>query len=209
MQAIPATMQRSWMPLCWLGAALLLFALQLATGTEPLFAGLVFLFAVLSYHAVRAAGGLTTLMGACVAFMAGQNVLVSQIAKVAMGQAADHPLLCPLVTICLYDMAMAGIWLAAVLSARWAARRKPLLTGRNRCAAADVAGLHQCGPCRGAGPHTGEENECGHRPSPGRRHLRPVEPDLLPDAARRRFGDGLRHPGLERGAGASAPSMPP
>lgn len=128
-QARPATTQRSWMPLCWLGAALLLFVLQLMEGTDPLFAGLVFLFVFLSYRAVRAAGGLTTLMGACVAFMAGQNVLISQVAKVAMGQAADHPLLCPLVTICLYDMAMAGIWLAAVISARWAGRRKPLFSG--------------------------------------------------------------------------------
>lgn len=122
----PAITRRNWKPLYWLGTALLLVVLELVNGTEPVFAGLVFLFAFLSYHAVRAAGGLTTLMGACIAFMAGQNVLVSQVAKVALGQAADSLLMRPVETIGIYDLAMAGIWLAAAVSTRWAARRKPL-----------------------------------------------------------------------------------
>ena len=121
--------RRDWKPLYWLGAALLLLVLQLLNGTDPLFAGLVFLFAFLSYRAVQAVGGLATLMGACIAFMAGQNVLVSQVAKVALGQAADSFLIRPVTTICVYDLAMAGIWLAAAISTRWARRRKPWFTG--------------------------------------------------------------------------------
>ena len=123
-----ASARRNKRPLYWLGAALLLLVLQLLDGTEPLFAGLVFLFAFFSYQAVRAAGGLTTLMGACIAFMAGQNVIVSQVAKVALGQAADSFLIRPVTTICVYDLAMAGIWLAAAISTRWARRRKPWFT---------------------------------------------------------------------------------
>ena len=122
----PASMGRNWKPLYWLAAAFLLLVLELANGTEPVFAALVFVFAFLSYQAVRAAGGLTTLIGACIAFMAGQNVLVSQVAKVWLGQAADVPLMSPVVTISLYDLAMAGIWLAAAISTRWAARQRPL-----------------------------------------------------------------------------------
>ena len=117
---------RSWRSWGWLLAALLLLTLQLLSGTGPVYALLVFVFAVLTYQAIKAAGGLSTLVGLCIAAMAAQNVLISQVAKIAFWEPADAPLVRPLETMGLYDLAMAAIWLAAGISTRWAARRKPL-----------------------------------------------------------------------------------
>ena len=117
---------QNWRPLYWLAAAVLLFAFQLLSGTMPLFALLVFVFSVLTYFAVKAAGGLRSLMGLCVFVLAVQNVLFSQVAKVVFWQPAETPLMWPLETIGVYCLTMAGILLAGVLSIKLGfQRRKP------------------------------------------------------------------------------------
>jgi len=117
---------QNWRPLYWLAAAVLLFAFQLLSGTMPLFALLVFAFSVLTYFAVKAAGGLRSLMGLCVSLFAVQNVLFSQVAKVFFWQSADKPLMWPLETIGIYCLTMAGIALAGTLSIKLGfQRRKP------------------------------------------------------------------------------------
>ncbi len=116
----------NWRPLYWLAAAVLLFMLQLMSGTTQMFALLVFIFGVLSYFAVRFAGGLRSLMGLCVFILAVQNVLFAQVAKVFFWQPADKPLMWPLETIGIYCLTMAGIALAGALSIKLGfQRRKP------------------------------------------------------------------------------------
>ena len=120
---------QNWRPLYWLAAAVLLFAFQLLSGTMPLFALLVFVFSVLTYFSVKAAGGLRSLMGICVSLFAVQNVLFSQVAKVFFWQPADKPLMWPLETIGIYCLTMAGIALAGALSIKLGfQRRKPWFT---------------------------------------------------------------------------------
>ena len=121
-----ASAQHNWRPLYWLAAAVVLFAFQLLSGTMPLFALLVFVFGVLSYFAVRFAGGLRSLMGLCVFILAVQNVLFAQVAKVFFWQPADTPLMWPMETIGIYCLTMAGIALAGALSIKLGfQRRKP------------------------------------------------------------------------------------
>jgi len=123
-----AVSPRNLRPVYWLAAALILFAFQILSGTMPIFALLVFVFAILSYLGVRAAGGLQSLMGICVFIMAMQNVLISQAAKVFFWQPAEKPLIWPVETIGIYCLTMAGITLAGVLSQKLGfQRRKPLL----------------------------------------------------------------------------------
>lgn len=120
--------QGSRRPLYWLAAAILLFAFQILSGTLPLFAVLVFIFAILTYFAVRAAGGLESLMGISVFILAMQNVLVAQVVKVFLWQPAEKPLIWPIETLGIYCLAMAGIALAGVASRRLGfQRRKPWL----------------------------------------------------------------------------------
>ena len=108
----------SFRPVLWLAAAIVLFALQILSGTLPLFALLVFAFSVLTYLAVIEAGGLRSLMGICVFVLALQNVLVSQAAKVFLWQPAEKPLIWPLETLGIYCLTMAGIALAGANQAQ-------------------------------------------------------------------------------------------
>ena len=120
------TPQGNWRPVYWLAAAVLLFAFQLLSGTSPVFALLVFVFSVLTYFAVKAAGGLRSLMGICVFVLAVQNVLFAQVAKVFFWQPAEQPLMWPMETMGIYCLAMAGIALAGVISVKLGfQRRKP------------------------------------------------------------------------------------
>ena len=121
-----AVSPRSLRPVYWLAAAIFLFALQILSGTMPIFAVLVLVFSILTYFAVRAAGGLRSLMGICVFMLAVQNVLFAQVAKVFFWQPADTPLMWPLETIGIYCLTMTGIALAGGLSTKLGfQRRKP------------------------------------------------------------------------------------
>ena len=123
----PAPMRRDWKPLYWSLAITLLLVLQLWSGTDPAFALLVSVFCFLTYHTVKELGGPSTMTGFCVFYLVVQNVLVSQIAKVFFWDPADHKLLHPLVTMGVYDCALAGIYSAAVVARRMGTtRRRPL-----------------------------------------------------------------------------------
>ena len=121
--------RRNAKPLYWIMAILTLLTLQLCCGTYPLFAVLMALFCLLTYAAVMAAGGLMSLAGVAVFFLAAQNVLISQVAKIVFWQPADSHLLQPLVTMGVYDAGMFGIYMAAVLFRRSRlSRRAPLFS---------------------------------------------------------------------------------
>ena len=122
-------LRRNWKPSYWLGAALLLLVLQILSGTTPLFAGLVFLFALFTYLTIKTLGGLDTLTGILIAYLAAQHVLISQIAKVCFWQPADERLVHPLDAIGVYTVAMGAMWLAALVS-NWTGvgRRRALFT---------------------------------------------------------------------------------
>ena len=127
MRIAPALMRRDWKSFYWSLAIVLLLVLQLWSGTDPAFALLVALFCSLTYLAVKEAGGPATTTGFCIVYLAVQNVLVSQVAKVILWDPADHKLIHPLVTMGVYDCTLAGIYLAAVASRRLGTtRRRPL-----------------------------------------------------------------------------------
>lgn len=116
----------------WLSAALLLLTLQLATGTEPLYALMVFVFAILTYIAVKSVGGLYTVMGCAIFYLALQQVLISQAAKVYFRQPGDSLLLRPVETILVYNVAMAGMIAAGFCFTKMGfPKRKPLF--HNEC----------------------------------------------------------------------------
>lgn len=122
-----ALLRRNWIPLYWVAAILVLLTLQLWSGTLPVFAFLMALFCLLTYLAIKEAGGIATMTGFCVFYLAFQNVLISQIAKVVFWDPADHKLQQPVTTIEVYVCVMAGIYLAAVVARRMGTlRRQPL-----------------------------------------------------------------------------------
>ena len=126
--AVLIASRRNWRPLAWLGAALLLLALQILSGTGPLYAVLVFTLLFVSYFAVRWAGGLDSLFGLCIAYLLLQHVLICQIAKVFYWESADAPLHQPLITMGVYVVGMASLAVGALLARRITRRRKhPLL----------------------------------------------------------------------------------
>lgn len=107
-----------------------LFCAQIVTGTGPWFALGVSVFALLTIQALKAAGGFATLTGICIGFLACQNVLISQVAKVVLDQPADTPLFQPLATIGVYDLTMAGIWVGALTIRRLTFQAKRPLAPR-------------------------------------------------------------------------------
>ncbi|HEX4644790.1 MAG TPA: hypothetical protein VH598_04205, partial [Verrucomicrobiae bacterium] len=100
-----------------IGGALLLLFLQLVSGTLQVYAELIFLFIVLSGITVNLLGGLNSISGFCVAAMSLKIVVISQIAKVFLWQPADQRLETPLETAAVLLAGMAGMCLAAALTA--------------------------------------------------------------------------------------------
>ena len=114
----------NWKSFYWYSAMLLLLTLQLLSGTQIAFALLVSVFCLLTYLSVMACGGLGTLTGIAIFYMACQHILVSQMAKLYFWQPADTNLVRPLETLLVYDIGMFGLFLGCLLSGRVAARRK-------------------------------------------------------------------------------------
>lgn len=112
-----APASKSWVwPVVW---AVLLSTLalgQLMIGTDPAFTGLVVVFSAIWLVSVKLLGGPFTLMGACIGFAGLQHILISQFAKLFMGQRPDAPLQQPIVTMQVYVLGMLGILLAAILT---------------------------------------------------------------------------------------------
>ena len=123
----PVRIRRNYTLLYWMLGPLLLLSLQLLTGTDPLFAGLVLIFTVLFSLTLRLLNGIKTLTGCCVFFFGMQNIVVSQFAKVYFGEPAESRLVVPTITMAVYDLFMFGV-LCGVLTLRkpFFARRRPL-----------------------------------------------------------------------------------
>lgn len=107
------------------GATLLLLA-QLATGTDLLYAELVFLFMVLTGGAINQCGGLKQLSGFCIAIMAFKTVVLGQVAKVILGESGHSNLDHPCLTMTVFVLGMAGLWLAALCFSPFRPRRTVL-----------------------------------------------------------------------------------
>ena len=99
-----------------LAAMMVLFLLQLLTGTDLEFAELTFLAFFFSVLGVNFAGGLRTLAGWCVAVIALKMFLIPQIAKVCYREPCQSNLELPLVTMGVIAVSMVFICLAALVT---------------------------------------------------------------------------------------------
>lgn len=115
-----------------LGAALLLLVLQIASGTGPVYALLVFALMVVSYAAVSWAGGLETLFGIAIFYLLLQHVLISQVAKVFFWEPADYTLRRPVETMGVYVIGMASLALGVRLANVFRRRNGPLFLSETR-----------------------------------------------------------------------------
>lgn len=91
----------------------LLFTGQVATGTRPDFALLVSTFIIVGAWSIKILGGPFTLPGASVSVLMLQHVVISQVAKVFMNQSASDPLLNPMETMKVYNLAILAICAAS------------------------------------------------------------------------------------------------
>ncbi|NBV21214.1 MAG: hypothetical protein EBS05_04735 [Proteobacteria bacterium] len=110
-----------------LGYSLLILVLQVAGGTNLLFAELVFIFTMLLAFAVNTLGGLHTVSGFCVAILGLKTVVVSQAAKVCYWEPGHLELSEPVTTMLVLVCGLAGIVIAAWLTRPFDVKQ-PLLT---------------------------------------------------------------------------------
>ena len=100
------------LPTLAIGSSLLL-ALQLAAGTTPAFACLVFVFIWFTGLSFNELGGFQTVSGIAVSALALKTVIFAQFVKVALWQPADSNLIAPIETAEVMVVGMAGILVAA------------------------------------------------------------------------------------------------
>lgn len=120
---IPRFVRMDWT----LGLALVVLVLQVACGTTPLFAELVFIFTMLLAFTVNLLGGLHTVSGFCVAVFGLKTVVVSQFAKVCYWEPAQLELTEPVTSMLVLVCGLAGIAVAAWLTRPFTVKQ-PLLT---------------------------------------------------------------------------------
>jgi hypothetical protein len=104
-----------WRSLPWIAGGFLLLTLQLATGTDPTYALLIFAFVLLTGVTLAALDGVTTPVGCCVALLAFQHVLLCQTVKALYWQRPDTPLLRPVETATVYVIGMASLLAGALI----------------------------------------------------------------------------------------------
>ena len=121
--SIPRKVRMDWT----LGFALTLLALQLANGTTPLFAQLVFIFTMLCAYTINLAGGLNTVSGFCITIFGLKTVVVSQCAKACLWEPAQLELSEPVTSLLVLVLGLAGLTVAAWLTKPFTVRQ-PLLT---------------------------------------------------------------------------------
>lgn len=114
--------------LMWIGGTALLATLQFLSGTDPLFITFIGIFVLLTGMTIHALGGIHTLPGVCVAVLAAQHIIISQIGKILFWQPAQSNLHVPIITAAAYALAMFSM-LAGAYAARCFGygRGKPLL----------------------------------------------------------------------------------
>lgn len=100
----------------WVLLFLAIFALHIVSGTDAGFAALVLSFNLMGMAAVYAVGGLGTVLGASVGLLAFQHITFSTAMKAIFGQRPDTPLLEPMATLWVYNIGMAGVLLAALIT---------------------------------------------------------------------------------------------
>ncbi|MBU2464635.1 MAG: hypothetical protein KKG02_02735 [Candidatus Edwardsbacteria bacterium] len=105
---------------------LILFVLQLLTGTNLDFALLVMAFVIFTAAAVNSAGGPLTVSGFAIAMVGLKIVIISQWAKVFFGQPGDSYLDVPVLTIGVLTAGMISIWLAGLTAGPLIGRKKIL-----------------------------------------------------------------------------------
>lgn len=116
--------------------AVLLLLAQLLNGTGPVFAFFSSLAIVLSALAFNALGGLGSVSGAYVFFMALPTFVILVIVKVVSWEPSGKHFERPELTIAATAIGWAGIWMAAALSRRFASSRNIV-----RFTARDLEGL--------------------------------------------------------------------
>lgn len=109
-----------------LGASFAFLLLVLAGGATAMFALLAFIAVLSLGMAFVIQGGWRTLNGVCVAMLALKFLLVSQLAKVALGEPGDRNLEQPLVTMGVLAVGSAALLIAAGV-AQWVALRQPVM----------------------------------------------------------------------------------
>jgi len=105
--------------------ALTLMVVQLLMGTSPVFAIGVFYFIIVTSVSFNLAGGMNTFSGSFIAFMALETIIISQVAKLFYGQAADTNLMTPLTTIAVYDAGISCVLFAAFITSKYK-RKHPI-----------------------------------------------------------------------------------
>jgi hypothetical protein len=103
--------------------ALVLGAIQIAQGTEPLFSLGSFLFIIISAIAFNVAGGVTRPSGSYIFFFAVLAVILGLVWKAVLGERADSNLQQPLLTIWVYVCSMCSILAAAFISRKLTTKR--------------------------------------------------------------------------------------
>lgn len=95
-----------------------LLCVQVGMGTGIYFSTCVFLFILLCTYGFNISGGLFRSSGAYIFFLAVLGIVLSQVMKIVLGEAADTNLHEPDRTITVYLVGAAGMTLAAVLNRR-------------------------------------------------------------------------------------------
>ena len=108
------------------GGPLILLAAECLTGTDHLFAELIFVFLLLAGLTVHALGGLQSVAGVAVAVLTVRCVLFSQVVKIILCQPAELNLERPHATAGVMALGMAALLIAALL-VRLIPSGKPLL----------------------------------------------------------------------------------
>jgi hypothetical protein len=108
--------------------ALLLCAIQLVQGTNPLFSLGCFAYILVANIAFNVAGGFTHTSGAFIFFNSVLGVVIGLCVKIYLGEAADSNLLSPLFTIGVYLSGMCMMLVAVYLSKK--VRSKRALMGK-------------------------------------------------------------------------------
>ncbi|HEY0308423.1 MAG TPA: hypothetical protein VGB94_09700, partial [Acidobacteriaceae bacterium] len=114
----------------------MLCTLEVLQGTHLLFALCVFVYIMLATIAFNLAGGMYRASGAYIFASAILGLLLSQVAKVLTGEAADSNLRAPMLSILVYMVGMWSVLLAIVISRKFIPK-VPLLE-RNVDASGDI-----------------------------------------------------------------------
>lgn len=113
--------------LYWAAAGGLIFVLQVLSGCHLNYALFVFGFLTLTYLTAIAGGGVASIMGVCVIYLALQHVLVYNLACLYYWTPADARLICPETTMAVYTLGMGGLCASALtVRACWPSNWKPL-----------------------------------------------------------------------------------